>query len=185
MHLNYNNLKIGRSISFCLLLLFVTLLNSCQSPDRANKQDQVKKPGEETLIRVNKNLVKNEEQKIRDFINRYDWTMEKTESGLFYLIYDTGHGKPVGKNRAVTIRYSVSLLNGHTVYASRKTGPLTFLPGKGEVPKGLDEGILKLKEGDRAKFIIPSHLAYGLVGDAQEIPAKATLVYDVLVIKVK
>ena len=49
----------------------------------------------------------------------------------------------------------------------------------------LEEGILLLKEGDRAKFIIPSHLAFGLLGDMKKIPAKAVLVYDIELIKIK
>jgi FKBP-type peptidyl-prolyl cis-trans isomerase len=39
--------------------------------------------------------------------------------------------------------------------------------------------------GDRAKFIVPSHLAFGLLGDQKMIPPQATLVYDVELINLK
>jgi FKBP-type peptidyl-prolyl cis-trans isomerase len=53
------------------------------------------------------------------------------------------------------------------------------------VESGLEEVILFLKKGDRAKIIIPSHLAFGLVGDGNKIPAMATLVYDLELIELK
>ena len=36
-----------------------------------------------------------------------------------------------------------------------------------------------MKEGDKAKLILPSHLAYGLIGDQNKIPQKATIIYDI------
>jgi len=36
-----------------------------------------------------------------------------------------------------------------------------------------------LRVGDCAKIIIPSHLAYGLIGDQKKILHKASLVYDI------
>ena len=62
---------------------------------------------------------------------------------------------------------------------------MVFTVGKGEVISGLEEGILLLHIGDKAKFIIPSHLAYGLLGDDNEIPTKATLIYDIEVVQKK
>ena len=50
---------------------------------------------------------------------------------------------------------------------------------------GLEEGILFMCEGDRAKFILPSHRAFGLTDDQDKIPPKATLIYDVKLIKIK
>jgi FKBP-type peptidyl-prolyl cis-trans isomerase len=41
-----------------------------------------------------------------------------------------------------------------------------------------------MKEGEKAIFIIPSHLAFGLLGDENKIPKRATLVYDVELVQV-
>jgi FKBP-type peptidyl-prolyl cis-trans isomerase len=46
------------------------------------------------------------------------------------------------------------------------------------VESGLEEGILLLQEGDKARFIMPPHLAHGLIGDRDKIPARATIIYD-------
>jgi FKBP-type peptidyl-prolyl cis-trans isomerase len=36
-----------------------------------------------------------------------------------------------------------------------------------------------MRKGEKAKFILPSHLAHGLVGDLQKIPPLSILVLDV------
>jgi FKBP-type peptidyl-prolyl cis-trans isomerase len=42
-----------------------------------------------------------------------------------------------------------------------------------------------MKMGDRAKLIIPSHLAHGLVGDLNKIPPLTTIVVDIHLIDLK
>ncbi len=36
-----------------------------------------------------------------------------------------------------------------------------------------------MREGEKARFIIPPHLAYGLLGDEKQIPARSIIVYEV------
>ena len=134
---------------------------------------------------MNRNLVRTEEQKIEDFLQRYQWKMNETGSGLRDMSYREGSGKPAEPGKVAEIAFTVSLLDGEICYSSDEGGPLSFEIGKGGGESGLEEGILLLKEGDRAKFIIPSHLAYGLLGDMDRIPAKAVLVYDVELLKIK
>ena len=52
------------------------------------------------------------------------------------------------------------------------------LVDQSEVESGLQEAIKLLSTGDRAKFIIPSHIAHGLLGDLNKIPPLRTLVID-------
>ncbi len=42
-----------------------------------------------------------------------------------------------------------------------------------------------LREGDRAVFIMPPHLAAGLPGDGDKIPAHSVIVYEVEVLKLE
>ena len=95
------------------------------------------------------------------------------------MIIKKGMGAKAMEGRTVKLSYTLSLLNGDTVYTALKDGPIVFQVGKGQVITGLEEAILLLKVGDRAKFIIPSHLAYGLIGDQKKIRQKASLVYDI------
>jgi FKBP-type peptidyl-prolyl cis-trans isomerase len=47
------------------------------------------------------------------------------------------------------------------------------------VESGLHEGITYMRKGEKAKIILSSNLAYGLVGDMDKIPPQSPLVYDV------
>ena len=143
--------------------------------------EPVKKPMET----VNKQLVKTEDEEINEFVSRYGWKMTTTGSGLRYDIYKHGNGaKPVFGNN-VKLNYEVRLINGDLCYDSKDDKPLEFTIGKSNVEQGLQEGILLMRVGDRAKLIIPSHLAYGLHGDEDKIPKRATLVYDVELLDMK
>jgi FKBP-type peptidyl-prolyl cis-trans isomerase len=64
--------------------------------------------------------------------------------------------------------------------------PITFPLGAGRVIKGWDEGLQKLRVGDRATLIIPSQLGYGVRGTPDgTIPPNATLIFIVEVVGVK
>jgi FKBP-type peptidyl-prolyl cis-trans isomerase len=163
---------------FVIHLLLLVSLSCCRSATDRPQPDEVKDLSEPLII-VNKELVRTEDQRIDDFIARYNWTMNITGTGLRYAIYKQGSGIPAQKGFTARYNYTLTLLTGDTIYTSEETGPKEIVIGKGGVENGLDEGILLLKKGDRAKLIIPSHLAFGLVGDMDKIPAKATLVYDI------
>ena len=50
---------------------------------------------------------------------------------------------------------------------------------------GWDEGIQLLQVGDKARMVIPSHLAYGERGAGGVIPPNAVLIFDVELMDVK
>jgi peptidyl-prolyl cis-trans isomerase, cyclophilin type len=61
---------------------------------------------------------------------------------------------------------------------------LQFTVGVGQVIQGWDEGILLLSEGDKARLVIPSELAYGSRGAGGVIPPNAPLIFDVELVSV-
>ena len=105
--------------------------------------------------------------------------METTETGLWYMIYEKGTGIPSSNGKIATIKYNVYLLDGTLCYSSEKTGPKKFTIGKGGVERGLEEGVLMLHMGDKARFILPPHLAQGLTGDGNKIPSRSIILYEV------
>lgn len=157
-------------------------LLSCSGPQQ-QKETANPVDFQEPLMEANRHAVKTESQHIEDFLRRYQWDMTETGSGLRYMIYKEGEGPKALKGMTATLTYTLKLITGDVVYSSEELGPLQFQVGKGEVISGLEEAILLLKLGDEAKIIIPSHLAYGLVGDGDRIPGKATLIYDLKLLK--
>jgi len=165
-----------------LISLQLALITCMHHDDRAGKPvstSEMKEP----LIHANKEAVETESEQIQDFLRRHDWKTTETGSGLRYWIYENGDGPMVEKGDVVDLEYTISLLNGDTAYTSREKGNMVFVPGRAQVISGLEEGILLLRKGDRAKFIIPSHLAFGLIGDQDKIGQKNSLVYDIHVLK--
>lgn len=161
------------------IILIILLISACNQKKPAEVRDIDHKELKESLMQANKELIKTEDELIKEYITRYNWDMTETGTGLRYMIYQHGNGKRAIANQIATIEFEVSLMNGNICYSSKETGPKQFRIGQGGIESGLEEGILLLRKGDRVKIIIPSHLAYGLIGDNNKIPAKATLVYDV------
>ena len=111
---------------------------------------------------------------------------EETASGLRYQILQKGTGKQATKGANVSVHYKGQLLDG-TVFDSsyKRKQPIDFTIGVGQVIAGWDEGIQLLKVGDKARFVIPSNLAYGESGAGGVIPPNATLIFDVELMNVK
>lgn len=109
---------------------------------------------------------------------------EKTDSGLYYKILEKGSGAKAEKGQKVSVHYEGQLMNGMVFDSSfKRNDPLSFNVGTGQVIPGWDEGILLLNEGDKARLVIPSHLAYGPRGAGGVIPPNATLIFDVQLVK--
>lgn len=111
---------------------------------------------------------------------------DKTNSGLRYKIIQKGNGPKAEKGKTVSVHYEGALDNGQVFDSSYKRNqPIDFTLGIGQVIPGWDEGIGLLQVGDKARFVIPSHLAYGSTGAGGVIPPNATLIFDVELMGVK
>lgn len=111
--------------------------------------------------------------------------MEKTDSGLHYRLEVEGKGQSPKPGQTVSVHYKGSLTDGTVFDDSISRGqPIDFPIGKGRVIAGWDEGILLLKEGGKARLVIPSELGYGEQGAGGVIPPNATLIFDVELVKV-
>jgi len=140
---------------------------------------------EEAFALSNIYLLELEEEAIDDFLVRYGWEMKASGSGLRYMIMDAGQGPKASYGQRVTMDYDVYLITGDPVYSSADDGPMRFTVGRGGVERGLEEGILLLAKGGRARFILPHHLAHGVPGDGQRIPRRATIIYEVEVLEIQ
>lgn len=166
---------------FIAMILWVTACHRTGEEQNIPDSQEIRRTLEET----NKIMLESEKQEIKDFITRYGWEMEETGTGLWYQVYGAGGGEQARGGDNALIHYSIHLLTGDLVYSSETDGAREFKIGRGGVEPGLEEGILLLNEGDKARFIMPSHLAHGVPGDGVKIPARATIVYDVELIEIK
>jgi FKBP-type peptidyl-prolyl cis-trans isomerase len=170
--------KIILSVIFAVQLTF-----SCAEKNKG-VQKQQQPNNSEKLIKVNKFLVDKDADIIRKYSNRRNWQMQTTETGLWYMIYEKGNGKPAQQNKVATLLYKVYLLDGTLCYSSETAAPKKFTVGKGGVERGLEEGVLLLHQGDKARFIMPPYLAQGLMGDGGKIPPRSIILYEVELIQI-
>ena len=109
-----------------------------------------------------------------------------TPSGLTYLITKKGTGVRPKTGETVVIHYTGMLTNGKKFDSSRdRDESFTFKLGVGQVIKGWDEGVAKLRVGDHAILVIPPKLAYGSKVAGDVILSNSTLIFIVEILDVK
>lgn len=139
---------------------------------------------------------------IEEYVAENNLNAIKTESGLFYVIEEEGSGEQITSGQSASVHYAGYLLDGtlfdtsvkekaqaaglYNAERDKNGGYASFdlNVGVGLVIPGWDEGLLLLKKGSKAKFIIPSTLAYGERGSGAVIKPNSVLVFDIDVIEV-
>lgn len=133
----------------------------------------------EVLIDANKIAAEQESLQIDGYVARRKLDVITTGTGLRYQIYFKGEGKKAEPQMRAVVSYEMSLIDGRVIYSTKEVGVEEFTIGNDRVESGLHEGICYMSVGDKAKIIIPSHLAHGLVGDFKKIPVRSTIIYDI------
>lgn len=107
-------------------------------------------------------------------------------SGLYYVESLAGTGRTPVLTDTVRIKYKGMFLD-RVVFDSNisSTTTLKFVLGKNEVISGLEEGVKYMKEGGKAKLVIPSGLAYGTSGSGTTIAGNTPLLFEIEIVSVK
>jgi FKBP-type peptidyl-prolyl cis-trans isomerase len=167
-----------------IVLLFSSIFISCrQSRQEETRIENYQSKSKESLVVANKYLTRTEDEEINNYIQRHDLKMVSTGSGLRYSVLKSGAGPRPKRGDIVTLDFKTRLITGDIIYSSEDEGPMVFEVGKGGIENGLEEAILQLHLGDQAVIILPSHLAFGLLGDQKKIPQRATVIYEIDFIK--
>ncbi len=163
-----------------LVLMPLLLLTACHNDPPVIVPNTSKKHNlNENMINANRTIAQAEETAIDAFVTRRGWTMSKTPDGARVWVYVEGNGTPIAYEDSVHVQYTVEAINGTVLYKELKE---SYVAGRRQEMIGLDEALLGLHRGSKAKVILPSRLAYGIGGDGDRIPQSTILVLDVTVL---
>ncbi|QTE23675.1 peptidylprolyl isomerase [Polaribacter cellanae] len=111
----------------------------------------------------------------------------KTNSGLRILKLKSTKGTKVVENKKVTVDYTIYVADGQKIQSTFDKGGQNLVFQLNDKAKpmitGFKEGVLTLREGEKARFFIPYYLAFG-EQKYGPFPAKADVVFEVEVLKV-
>jgi FKBP-type peptidyl-prolyl cis-trans isomerase len=172
-------------LSFIFFSLFLLLFSSCSTEKKEPQQTVIDEYHlKAQLEKVQKPVITLENDIINSYVKQHQLNMQVTGSGLRYAILKNDNsGKLLQSLEEVNLKFKIFLLSGELCYSSDKTGIKKVKIDQDHVETGLHEGLKLLHKGDKAIFIIPSHLAHGVVGDNDKIPPKSPLFVELEVLK--
>lgn len=98
-------------------------------------------------------------------------------SGLQYEVLTEGDGRVPRRSDKVTVHYEGRLLSGKVFDSSIRRGQPAKFPVGGLI-QGWQEALQIMPVGSKWRLYIPSKLAYGQRGAGNDIPANATLIFE-------
>lgn len=132
----------------------------------------------ENRIEAQRDFLERENASIESYIADRGFSMQRSGTGIYYQIEpDSLTGATASEGDRVVYHYEVYLLNGEKIYSSGGR-PAQLRVDREDAIIGLHEALKKLSVGQKGRFIIPSHLAYGVAGDQQKVPPLTALQYN-------
>ncbi len=123
-----------------------------------------------------------EQRKIQLFVDTSNASYSRLQNGMYYLPITQGSGAVPENGNIIKINYTGSFLSGKTFESTYdRSQPMEYVCGEQEqVIKGFETAISLMNEGAKAKFIIPSHLAFGKDGSSTGIiPPYTAVIYEI------
>lgn len=127
-----------------------------------------------------------EQRKLHTYLDTNKTRFSILKNGIYYIPIRQGTGSCASSGDVLKVNYKGYFLNGKQFESTYERGqPLEFTFGEqGQVIKGLETAISLMNEGEKAKFIIPSQLAYGGTGSSTGIiPPYTTVIYEIELVK--
>ncbi len=130
-----------------------------------------------------------QEKELQEFIKTIEQgtggKVEKTGSGLMYIVLKEGDGRSPLPTDTVEVHYTGWLVDGTKFDSSvDRNKPFEFNL-RGGVIRGWLEGVAMMKVGGKRKLIIPPELGYGKRGSPPKIPPNSYLVFEVELLSIK
>jgi FKBP-type peptidyl-prolyl cis-trans isomerase len=131
-------------------------------------------------------MIFKEEQQLKKYVEDNKITAKPNSMGLYIIETQLGTGVKIDSGCQVKMNYRVSLLDGKELFSTyERPDPVKFEYGKKIDTPGFEYAVSTLKKGSKAKFIVPSSLAFGRRGSGTSVAPYTSLIYDVEILDVK
>jgi FKBP-type peptidyl-prolyl cis-trans isomerase len=106
-------------------------------------------------------------------------------TGLYYAILKANpNGKKPSTGEEVTFSYTLYNLTNQALDSSKAASLPYFVYGLNSLLPGLQEGLSLIREGEKARFLLPSYLAYGSQAQtAFNLPANSPVRFDIELVR--
>lgn len=179
-----NNFNPGNNFDITLVPDTIRFNAVLRDFDSAENYEKKKIHFEEWLKSINET----EKSLIDIFLSEHEVAQMPDEEGMYFIEIEEGKGNfpQVGNN--VFVHYRGYFLDGYefdNTYTANQ--PLDVIYGlSGQVIKGFEKALSKMKVGAKAQIILPSRLAFGERGSTTGIvPPNTPVVYELELIKIK
>lgn len=128
----------------------------------------------------------NEQIRLSQYLEAEGIGNEQLLDGIYYIEMKEGTGRKATNGEVVFIQYVGYFIDSVQFDSTYEMdSPFDFKLGDpGQVIKGMEAGIKQMKEGGKAKLIIPSQLGFGEKGSSTGIiPPFTTLIYEIELLK--
>ena len=138
------------------------------------------------LVKVKSYVVRTQDDLIREFITQYKYSVTEAQTdGLRYIRLNAGTGEIPAKGKIVKVKYTGRFLNTKAFDGNMsRSDSLSVTIGGTETVKGFQQGIEKMRLGEKAVLVFPSSLGYGAAGNAS-IPGNTPLFFEVYIAKIQ
>ncbi len=171
---------------FGVIILLITM--SCAGP--VPRKPVQTKSGSffKASIERSKKLLQLEEQQIQEIIKTDSLKhYSHTASGSWYhylVVNDSTNYRPTTDD-LVVMTYDLLTLDNDTLYSQKEIGVVTYKVDKQELFIGLRNAVKLLKEGEKATFLFPSSLGFGIHGDTKRIGTNVPLKSTIEILKIE
>lgn len=173
-------------INWSLFILLIFLVG-CYNPKPRKPVTYSSGTDQSESIAFNKKLYAQESNMIAAYAEN-DSILDYNSSsyGFWYVILnDIEDDIFPQKGDKVTFNYAISDFEGHEIYTEAEIGTQTYYVEQQEMIQGLQEGIQYLNTGEKAIFLLPSHMAYGYLGDNKKIGANTPIIINIEILNIE
>jgi FKBP-type peptidyl-prolyl cis-trans isomerase len=147
------------------------------------------------LVEVIPDIVAYEQNRLTAFVDTLTGAQSildpDTDATMHYIIDEVTEGSTIDLDSVVGVAYKGYLIDGRVFDERGTNNPIEVTMGEGAVIRGWELGLLRFREGEKGRLVIPYPLGYGEEGDKtpngkyQAIPPYETLIFDVEIVSVE